>query len=245
MSGIQIDTRQFKEAIRFVHQNTRKDLAEILNQRAFNVAARAIDDMKPAPGSEQGTRGRIKAYMDTPLGAPKLRVIQSGKRRGQLTRKGRKQDRLTRKNLIVQARRAKAGLTGLYGMAMRMEAGELSRRAQVGVGFLKSPFLPIIKGLHALVKYKRVRTAWGRISVWPGSKGYGKITPAKAGFNVFVEMLMRWQVPGAPTKVQRMVLPHLQAAFDAEAREMVRHTTEKLQQTANKVNAKWRRSTFP
>lgn len=245
MSGaISIDTREFKKAIQFVRENTKKDMAEILNQRAFNIAARTVDSMLPKPGAEAGTRGKIKQYMDTPKSEPKLRVVQSGPKRGQLTRVGRLKNRLTLKNLIIQKRRSKQGLKGLYGAEMRELSGDLSRRAQVGVGFLKTPFLPIIKGLVALVKFKKVATRWGRISVWPGSRGFGKVKPAKAGEKPFVEMKLAWNVPGRPGKVERMIVPKLQAAFNAEAKEMVRHTTAQLQKTAGKVNAKWRKSTF-
>lgn len=235
--GIQIDTRQFKEALQGYYRTTTKDLQEVLNQRAFNIAGRAVDSMKPSPGAEQSTRGKIKTYLNEQV-STRVRVATSGKRKGKFLRKGSKANQLARVNLIIQARRRKMGMKGLYGDAMRDVEGRFKTAAQVGVGFLKTPFLPIIKGLHSLVKFKRIQTRWGRISVWPGSDGYGKVNPAKASWNPSVTMTMRWIVSGAPTKVQRMVLPNLQAAFDAEAREMVRHTTEKLQQTANKVNAR-------
>lgn len=241
---ITVDVRQFQAALKEYRATTTKALPEVLNQRAFNIAARTIDSLKPTPGGEQSQRSAIKAYMDSPRGAPKLRVVASGPKRGQLKRVGRKQDMLTAKHLILQARRAKKGLKGLYGQAMRLESGEFTRRAQVGVGFLKSPFVPILKGLVALVKFRKVATRWGRISVWAGSSGFGKVTPARAGLKIFTEMKLHWKLSGAPDKVRGMVLPKLQAAFNAEAVELARHTREKLQQAADKVNARWRQSTF-
>ena len=241
---ITVDVRSFNAALKEYRATTAKALPEILNQRAFNIAARTVDSLKPTPGGEQSQRGKIKAYMDSPRGAPKLRVVASGPRRGQLSRAGKKQDRLMAKHLILQARRARKGLKGLCGQAMRLESGEFTRRAQVGVVFLKSPFVPILKGLSALVKFRKVATSWGRISVWAGSSGFGKVTPAKAGLNIFTEMKLHWKLAGSPDKVKAMVLPKMQAAFNAEAAELVRHTREKLQQAADKLNRNWRQSTF-
>lgn len=243
MTKIQINTRNFTEALKFLKENTKRDLQEVLNQRAFNIAARTLDSLKPDPGAEQSTRARIKNYLNQQL-TSRVRLATSGKRKGKFIKRGSRANQLVRANLIIQARRKKMGQKGLYGAKMADAEGRFKTAAQVGVGFLKTPFLPIIRGLQALVKYKRVKTRWGRISVWPGSDGYGRIKPAQNSMNPSVEMSMAWKVSGAPTKVQRMVVPKLQASFDAEAREMVRHTNEKLQATADKVNAKWRRSTF-
>ncbi len=235
--AIHIDTRQFKAALGDYYKTTQKELQDVLNQRAFNIAGRTIDAMKPAPGAEQSTRGKIRGYMNEQV-STRIRLAKSGKRKGNFLRKGSRANQLVRANLILQARRRKMGMPGLYGAGMAAAEGRFKLAAQVGVGFLKSAFLPIIKGLHPLVKFKRVRTSWGRISVWPGSDGYGKVNPAKKSWNPSVTMTLRWIVSGAPTKVQRLVVPHLQAAFDAEAREMTRHVTEKLQAAANKVNAR-------
>lgn len=235
---ITIDVRQFQAALKEYRETTTKALPEVLNQRAFNIAARTIDSLKPSPGGEQSQRSAIKAYMDSPRGAPKLRVVVNGPKRGQLKRVGRKQDRLMAKHLILQARRAKKGLKGLYGQAMRLESGEFTRRAQAGVGFLKSPFVPIIKGLVAMVKFRKVATRWGRISVWAGSSGFGKVVAAKKSFNPFVEMKVHWKLAGDPGKVNAMVLPKMQAAFNAEAIELARHTRAKLQEAANKIKGR-------
>lgn len=243
MTKIEINTKNFSDAIRFLSEHTKRDFAEILNQRAFNIASRSVDSLKPSPGAEQSTRAKIKGYLNETL-STRFRLATSGKRNGKFLRKGSRANQLARVNLIIQARRRKMGIKGLYGDAMRDAEGRFKTAAQVGVGFLKTPFLPIIKGLHGFVKFKRVKTRWGRISVWPGSDGYGRIKPAKSEQSPSVEMTLGWKVSGAPTKVQRMVVPKMQAAFDAEAKEMVRHTNEKIQATADKVNAKWRKSTF-
>ena len=243
MTKIEINTRNFSDAMKFMRENIKRDMAEVLNQRAFNIAARTMDSLKPDPGQEQSTRAKIKSYLNQQL-TQRFSRRKSGKNKGKLIKRGSRANQLVRANLIIQARRSKMGKTGLYGAKMAEAEGRFKTAAQVGVGFLKTPFLPIIKGLHQLVKFKRVKTRWGRISVWPGSDGYGKIKPAKSEVSPSVEISLGWKVSGAPTKVQRMVVPKLQMAFDAEAREMVKHTEEKIKQAADRANAKWRRSTF-
>ena len=96
----------------------------------------------------------------------------------------------------------------------------------------------MIKGLLDYVKFRKVATRWGRISTWAGSKGQGTVNPAQKGWSPSVMMKMLWNVRGQPTKADKLTRPRLQAAFDAEGREMMRHVAEKLQEGADKINAK-------
>lgn len=235
--GIEIDTRQFVAGLTAILVATKRSLPEVVNQRSFNIAARTVDSMKPAPGGEQAQRTKIKRYMEAQI-STRLRIFKRGKRAGKFGRAGSKANQLQRVNLIIQARRARIGLPGLSGEEMAKAEGKFKKAAQVGVGFLKSPFLPIIKGLVAHVRFKKVATRWGRISVWPGSAGYGRVKVATPGEASSVEMEMKWQVPGVPTKVQTLILPHLQAAVNAEGQEMLRHAESKLQSEFNRVNTR-------
>jgi len=230
---IDIDTREFERALDTYFASTTKGLAEVLNQRAFNVAARTMDSMNPEPGTEDFMRAHIRSYMNAPV-SDRIRFTKKGKSK----RRGSKQNQLARVNLIIQARRAKMGLKGLYGKAMTDAEGRFKKSAQVGVGFLKSPYVAVIKGLLEYVKFRKVATKWGRIPSWAGSRGRGTVNPAQRGWSPIVIMKMLWNVKGQPTRADRLTRPHLQAAFDAEAREMMRHVAEKLQEGANKINAK-------
>ncbi len=234
---IDIDTREFERALDTYYASTTKGLAEVLNQRAFNIAARTMDSMKPVPGGEQAQRSKIKGYLDESISS-RIRKVRTGKNKGNFKRRGSKANQLARVNLIIQARRAKMGMVGLYGQAMRQAEGKFKKSAQVAVGFLKSPYVGVIKGLIEYVKFRKVATRWGRISVWPGSKGKGTVNPAQRGWSPQVMMKMLWNVRGQPTNADRLTRPHLQAAFDAEAREMMRHVAEKLQEGADKINVK-------
>lgn len=235
---IQLDTRQFRRAIQVYAETTRKTGAQIVNQRAYNVAGRAMDMMKPEPGGEQAQRAKIRAYMNTRRGEDRYVISKTGKR---TKKKVKRMHQLVVANLIVQARRAKKGLTGLYGQAMISAEGQFVQAAQVGVGFLKSPFVAIVRGLTEYQppgKRMPIKTRWGKISVWPGSKGYGTVNPALPGTSPQVKFELRWRVKGAPTKVQRLTLPVLQRAFDAEAAGMRQHVIDKLQEAADKINAR-------
>jgi len=230
-AAIDIDTRDFDAALKDYYRASEKALPEIINQRLFNVAARTMDGLPPAPGDEQKTRSKIKAYLTQAI-TTRLGRTKGGK----FKRKGRKSDQLTRVNLIVQARRAKAGQKGLYGQAMRRASTSFKIRAQVGVGFLKSPFIPVIKGLIGIVKYRKVNTRWGRISVWPGSRGHGKVDPAKTGLNPEGVFNVSWGLGPSSGQASTLVGNALQKAFDSETAEIRRHMEERLQKEADKVN---------
>ena len=230
---IDIDTREFMRGLDQYFASSKKGLAEVLNQRAFNIAARTMDSMKPLPGGEQQARAKIQGYLNESL-SPRIRMTKKGTFR----KRGSNANQLARVNLVIQARRSKLGLKGLYGQEMRQAEGKFKKAAQVGVGFLKSPYVAVIKGLLDYVKFRKVATRWGRISVWAGSKGKGTVNPAQAGWSPKVVMSMLWNVRGQPTKADSLTRPHLQRAFDDEGREMMRHVAEKLQAEANKINAR-------
>ena len=237
-TGFTIDTREFSKALRDYAETTRKTAAQIVNQRAYNVAGRAIDMLKPSPGEEQSTRARIKSYLQQRRGSDRFLITKTGKKSKKRVRKSLQ---LILANLIVQKRRAKAGLKGLYGREMVDAEGKFTRVAQAGVGFLKSPFAAVIR---ALTKYQppglrmKIRTRWGDISIWPGSRGSAKVIPALPGTRPIVTMSMFWNVPGQPTKVERLTRYALQRGFDLEEAELVRHMTEVLQKEADKINAR-------
>lgn len=246
--GFKIDTREFKAALRERAQNMSRTLPDELNQRLINIVGRAYDMIKPMPGSEEGNRARIKLYMNEQL-SQRVKLATSGKRKGKFIKRGKRMNQLARANLIIQARRRKLGIKGLYGAAMREAEGKFKQAAQIGVGSLKLPLLKIIRVLNPIVRFKSAFTRTGtvrlksgfvaRIPTWPLS-GYGaSVQPAEEGWNPKVTWRMYWgNVPGTPRKIRKMIEPYLQRAVDAEAAEMRRHTAAKLQKDWDKVNAR-------
>jgi len=228
-----LNTAFFSAALAQYIPTTKRDLADIVNQRTLNVAGRAFDRLPPR--DVQAKRAEIKRYLQEPL-SQRIRIAKSS---GRVVKKGKKENQLQRMHLIVQARRAKRGLPGLYGRAMKRASGAFLQRAQVSVGFVKSILLPIITTLNPLVRFKFPFAKTRNISRWPGSAGFGRVQVAKAGevsrapFQIGANL----KVPGEG-KVRSLLAGALQQALYDEGREMIRHVREKMQATANRFNVR-------
>lgn len=238
--SLTIDTSQFQRALREYAETTRKTGAQILNQRAYNIAGRAMDMLKPAPGGEQAQRSKIKSYLQKRRGAARRVITKTGKRSKKFVKKSLQ---LVVANLIIQKRRAHAGLVGLYGQKMIEAEGKFTQAAQAGVGYLKAPLIGIIRvltGHQPSGARMPIKTRWGNISIFESGrfKATGTVIPAKPGNSPSVTMNLKWNTKGAPTKVERLVFPHLQRAFDAEAAALKQHVIDKLQKAADKINAR-------
>lgn len=231
-----IDTTGMNAALERYIPTTRRDLAEIVNQRTLNVAGRAFDHIAPhGDGNDvQAKRQQIKLYLREPL-STRIKLAHSGKRKGQIIRKGARNKQLQRVHLIINAWRRFAGKKGLYGAEMMKASGAFKARAQISAGFLKSVWLPILKRLNPIVRYKFPFAKTSRISIWPGSAGYGRISIAKndvpapeAIFQIAIALAGRAGKPSQESKVQAMEATALQAALNEEAAELNRHVLEKL-----------------
>jgi hypothetical protein len=233
-----LDMSRLDAALRGYVPTTRRDRAEIVNQRALNVMGRTFDLIPPASGAGvEGKRAEIKAYMDEPI-LYRLKVFKSGKRKGKTGARGQP---LMRKHLIAQARRKKRGLKGLYGWQMRKASAGLSRRAQVSVGFLKSLFLPVIRALNPLVPFKFPFAKTRNISRWPNSAGHGIASPAKPGARCLATIVLSLRMKlGNNAKAMSIVESNLQKAVNEEAGELERHTRAKLAERARQAG--WRQA---
>lgn len=234
---IDIDTREFESALNTYAESTTRDIAEILNQRAFNVASRTVSLMRAKHGTERVRDTRIRTYLNDVI-SNRITQRKSGKDKGKFRRKGSAKNQLKVINLVIQMHRRKAGDKGLYGAEMRTAQDKFGNSARGGVGFIVSPFVSVLRGLMDKVRFKSVPGGIQGIKVWANSKGKGIVLPAKKGWIAEVVMNMLWNVKGQPANADKLTRPHLQAAFDAEGREMMRHVAEKLQEGANKINAK-------
>jgi hypothetical protein len=151
----------------------KRELGQEVNQRSLNIAGRIFDYIPPSSGEGvEAKRFEVRAYLGTPLSS-RIRIPKRGKRKGRFIRSGGRARQLIRANLILQARRAKHGAKGLYGKAMQEASGAFRRRAQISVGFLKSPMLPIIRTLNGLCRFKFPFAKTKNIARWPKSAGNG------------------------------------------------------------------------
>lgn len=234
---VKFNMSEFQNALKDVASVSRKTMTEQVNQRTMNIAVRALKSTPPK--DVPGKRSEIKTYMDfNPV--IRLKVTKSGKNKGKF-RPVRKRSQLTRANLIVQARRAKQGLKGLYGTNMRVASGKLSHNAQIGAGFLKSLFLPIIRGLYSVVKFRPPASLTRYIARWRGSKGDGKIKVARNGVNPTAVLETMIQVDGGQRgKVGAIQSREMRKAISGETAEMNRHFTKEMQKKINRFQGRRR-----
>src|SRR5690349_1842627 len=123
---MELDFTQFDRGLQMVYRNTPKTLTEVVNQRALNVAGRAFEGLPPSKSTVsddeflfggtssavEAKRWSIRRFLREPL-STRITLFKSGKRKGQIGRKGGRNKQLQRVHLIVQARRARAGKKGL------------------------------------------------------------------------------------------------------------------------------------
>jgi len=230
MTTIKIDASGFRAALNRYRATTRKSLPEILNQRGLNVAGRAFDAIPPGSGGGvPSRRAKIKKYMKAKL-SPRRSLLR---RRKGATRGSKPQAaRLERRHLIIQARRAARGKKGLYGKAMKGAAGRLSGHAQNSVGFLKSIFLPVLRGLQPFSTYKFPFAKTQNIARWAKSAGYGKVTAAREGFFSNVKFNVGTKTKSVAARPRFVVEQAWVGALAGEAAELTRHVEKKLKAEA-------------
>jgi hypothetical protein len=116
---------------------------------------------------------------------------------------------------------------GLYGEAMTSEIEALKQRRARTIGFIKSGWLGAVKDLQPHAKVFRRPP---RVNVQGPPKGYGK--PARSGLNPTAEIVN--QVAGAV----KIGASALQRAINEDAIDMRDFTAKRMQQDANKYNAR-------
>lgn len=230
------DSREFRQVLGDLAITGKRTVTEEVNQRAMNVAVRAF---KLIPPHDVGAKRReVKAYMDTQL-SQRVQQNKTGKNKGKFRKMGARKNQLMRKHLIIQARRAKQGLKGLYGNSMRKASGELSRAAQISQGYLKSVFIPIIVGLYPVVKFRPPASLTNSVSRWPGSSGHGKATPAKEGDKpvALLETVTK-VISGQEPKARLIQVIAFTQALRDETSEMKSHLAERLARHFRKASAR-------
>lgn len=233
---LHVDMRDFHRAMDKYRRTTTRDLAEIINQRAFNVAARSFHLTKPvtAPGhagdvTEQ--KFKVERYLRYQL-STRVKRATSGKRKGKFIRFVRLNREFQRRHAIINALLGRRGRKGLYGRAMRAYAGKMMGSAIRGVGVLKSVWLPVIRDLWGFVKFRGFAKTTGiGVQRWPGGAGDGKVSIGAPGERVRTVMRLSFRAfkRGRLTSEAHDVVQNaLQRALDDEAREMEKHVAEKL-----------------
>jgi hypothetical protein len=219
---LQFDTSQFDAAMAEYIPTTERDLAEIVNKRALNVAFRAMRLTPKADryriAAEVGEIGRV------------LRVTKKGRlmrtsKRIYATRKGHSAPLAA---LIINKRRERAGLPGLQGKEMEAAIKRMVGARQRSAGFHKSGFIQPVRRL-ALATRNPVRVPFSEAR--QVGKPKGSAIPAVKSISPTATIIAE---AGQALKIAG---PAMQQALNDEATEMREHVARKLQQTANKYNA--------
>ncbi len=187
--------------------------------------------------SAQQKRASIKAFLNTQRSTA-VKMATSGKRKGIFIRRKARNKELRIKHVIANYWRGKAGKPGLYGKAMLHYSGKMTSKRQRGVGALMAPFLPVIRALNRVAKYKYPfsKTSGAKVAIWPGSAGSGA-TPAPKGANPVARLLMRFATrKGQESRVARIVNPVVQAALDWKAGKLLREAERELAGEFKKAN---------
>jgi len=233
-----VDLSEFSAAIKQLSRGSRKAAVSLSNQIALDIVREWFNRVPPPIGQIDAKRREIRSYLQAQL-STRVRLAKSGKK---FIKVGRKANQLRRVHLITQARQRKAGKKGLYGQRMRSAAAGLARRAQTGVGYLKAILLPVIRGLNPVVKYKMPYSETGgagKIAIWPGSKGGGKVTPASG--NPFAILNMRWSLHGPREGYARgLILSGWHQAVAFKLQKLKSRIEREMQGEFNRVNARRR-----
>jgi hypothetical protein len=228
-ADVRVDARELQRAIKEFSALTKKTPVESVNQRTLNVARWAFEALPPSDPIQKSYQ--IKSYMDRVI----VTKVRFNKSKGKIVERGRKHH-LRLKHLIVQARRKKKGLKGLSGPALSAAAGELSRVAQVSVGYLKSVFLPIFVGLNPHVKFKMPFSKTKNIPRWKNSAGSGKATPAREGWTIMasLETNTGTSKPGQISKIADLQSEAMEFAIAKEENELRREIARRMRQNARR-----------
>lgn len=234
---VEIDTREMRDTLRRYIPYVKRNCAAELNQVALDITRDMWNALPPQNVAVKRSEVSNYLWAEMPEAMQRHRIIKSGPRKGVSVIVGRKKTRgkagrrLYRIHLIVQARRRKEGKKGLYGEEMVRYAGAFAARAVRSVGYFKVVLLPIIRTLNPMVKFKmpfRETAGAGKISIWPGGRGYGFAKFATSN-NPLAILNARWNFKGSRADYARsLVLNAFTRAWIAKIGKMQRAIARKL-----------------
>lgn len=207
---------------------TSRELPSALNHKMFFIA-RAASRMSPKAN---------KATLERELGVVGYKV-KVGKRGKPLTRKGKPRwervisNSATLAALIVNARRGRAGKSGLFGAEMKAAVAKLISSRVLAIGTIKAGWWNAIRAFGRAVgqyPFREVNTR--RI------KGATKYRLAKDGFSpeASLEYLTNSFDQQHNAYIDQRTREALQRAYADELRSMQKYIIDKLQKQADKLS---------
>ena len=212
-----MDTREFDATMRRYRELSRKDPAIICNTKAFFIAR----------GATRLTPKADKEKIKKELGA----IVQRGKTKGALKLVSARDYDAPLVALIINAQRGKG--KGLYGVEMTEAIRKFIANRMRSIAFLKSGWLPAIKGLAALVPNKRNAPPIDRSAKQFG-EAKGSFRPARDSSWKTVSTIINSAGANENNKgaLIRYGGPALQQAVNDEEASMREYVERKLRETA-------------
>jgi hypothetical protein len=219
-----INTTQMQAALEQYLQQSRHSTAFVINRKLFFIAKRAYD-LTPI-----AKRERIQETFSV---TQTERTVKRGRFAGKIRRVTNYSGLNKSAFAIMNWKRRKKGLPALRGAeALKAAKGMVASRLRA-IGSLKSGWVGAILRLRRIVADAFVPAFKNKL------QNPGAATPARKGPNPTAEIAYRLAIKKkSGEKIDPRVIAALQQAFNDEAADTLRHLAERLQQDANKVNAK-------
>ena len=216
-----IDQSQFQSALQEVVKWSKRELPDLLNRHGKFIALNAYE------ATPRADRGEVMKELDLRV-AKQVTNRKTGKVRNVYALDNR------RRIAGIMYVRAKAAGKAL-NTYQEYKAGALKYAANrlTAIGTLAAGWIGAVRKLAAAS-----RTGVGNVQ-WKRHKGIGTAKPAVNGWNPTTEFAYNLQErkPGG-FQIDPRCQDALQAAFDREASSMMDYVAKKMQEGADRVNAK-------
>lgn len=219
---LKINTRDFRATLTEYRKVSRRDLATILNTKAFYIARGAVRNTVKAD------RNKIRADLNSPA----YQVDLKGKNPTAT-------DFPPLAAAIINSRRGKAGLKGLYGADMRAAIRSLINARQRSRAFVASGFIAAIKKFFPLAERKsQAPRNDSTVKQYGQAKG-SAVVATDASWKMLASITNTASGPRETRDaLERYGGPALQQAVNDEVRSMKQYMLDKFSATAKKFSAK-------
>jgi len=217
------DQTKFNDVLKEYLKWTKKSLAEVLNQKAYFIARKALWFTRKANAAD------IKSDLRR-IGLSNARTTKSGRT---------VQTEGPRGALIINRKRGRLGEKGLYGSEMREAFDFLLYSRLRSIAFLKSGWIPAIRILDSFVKDKSGAAPSDRDAKVYGAEK-GAAYPATDGGEQIIARVLNsaaGKTASSYKALDKWGGAALELAFHDEAGSMQDHIERKMNQDAARANA--------
>ncbi len=225
-----LDYRRLKEQVALLAIQSSRTLPDIVNQTALNAVGRAFNH------TPRADRNRIQ------MQTAQLVKVNKINKRGKIvtetklghvtmvtTKKGNEAPLLA---LIINSRRGKKGLPGLYGAKMTQAIVRVLKFRLRSIGFEASGWIPGMKQLMARLRRPFIIANLKGVAVYKRPKG--EATAARPGFRSIA------QVVNNVREIAKVGTRALQRGIDEEAASIQKHLEKKMAPHAEEFNRRSR-----